>query len=320
MSRSSILFTVIISLFSCSQGVAPLSSADELGKEVAPSYDQNLQTESDDNSQKDSEEILNSAEQIDPDALSSLISRINSQSETSAQSDENIQIENRIDDNKTYPTAIELWNLTNAECGKLLKDNNIKTKKPDIETPFIKMPLLLTSPVNGVEFRAKWPNKVNSIMDCRLIAALIPVADYVSTKDVEKVEFYSTWRPIAVPPENCKKNNPPKRCISILKAYENALNGKFSSQHQIGLAMDIRYFTKKDQTVTDVLEDYEKNFHNPPCEDNPQTEKGIFLKEFACHLNKNKLFNVVLTPNANEPHKNHFHIDITPKATWYIIR
>jgi hypothetical protein len=297
--------------------VAPLSSADELGNEVD---DQNLQKESGENFQKDSEEILNSAEQIDPDALTSLISRINSQSETESVSDVDSDTENRIDDDKKYPTAIELWNLTNDECRKLLKDNNIETKKPDIDTPFIKMPLLLTSPVNGVEFRAKWPNKVNSIMDCRLIAALIPVADYVSKRDIVKIEYYSTWRPIKVPPENCKKKKPSKRCKEIVKAYQNGLKGKFSSQHQIGLAMDIRYFTKKDQEVTDVLEDYEKHFHNPPCEDDPQTEKGIFLKEFACHLNKNKLFNVVLTPNANEPHKNHFHIDITPNATWYIIR
>ena len=49
-------------------------------------------------------------------------------------------------------------------------------------------------------------------------------------------------------------------------------------------------------------------------------DKGQLLQDFACGLHKDKVFNVVLTPNANKAHHNHFHFDITPNATWYILR
>jgi hypothetical protein len=28
---------------------------------------------------------------------------------------------------------------------------------------------------------------------------------------------------------------------------------------------------------------------------------------------------VILTPNHNRPHRNHFHLDVTPGAKWFIV-
>ena len=32
------------------------------------------------------------------------------------------------------------------------------------------------------------------------------------------------------------------------------------------------------------------------------------------------IFNVILTPNFNKQHKNHFHVEITPDAAWMLIK
>jgi hypothetical protein len=153
-------------------------------------------------------------------------------------------------------------------------------------------------------------------MDCRLIVSLIQLARRARAKGVVKIEYYSTWRPITLA-KNCKKGRKGRKCR---KAAERAHNGHLPSQHSRATAIDIRWFTFADGTTADVEKDYEKHFHHPPCDDHPRTEKGQFLKDFVCQLHRDRVFNVMLTPNADRDHYNHLHFDITPGAAWYILR
>ena len=217
--------------------------------------------------------------------------------------------------------AREMWDLTDYECAAALEKAGIKTGEPDFETPFVRTPMLLEGPIDGVEIEPRWPRAkpVNAVMDCRLILALTRVAALVAEKDIAKVQFYSTYRPLNKPSESCKSGKKGARCRARLKAWEKAESGKMS-QHRRATAIDIRWFVRRDGRVVDVLEHYERNSGAPPCDDNPDTEDGVFLKEFACALHEAKIFNVILTPNAHKDHHNHFHLDITPDAKWFIIR
>jgi hypothetical protein len=84
--------------------------------------------------------------------------------------------------------------------------------------------------------------------------------------------------------------------------------------------MDIRWFVTKTGEKIDVLEHYDRRNKKPPCSYEADTRAGRILQQLACAVHREKIFNVVLTPNANKDHHNHFHFDITPNATYYIIR
>ncbi len=221
----------------------------------------------------------------------------------------------------SVPVAFDTWNLSDESCLALLHEAGIEARRPDFPTPLVKTPLLLDGPIEGVEVVPRWPRKarpVNAVMDCRLVVALVAVAREAKRGGFSRVLFYSTYRPLKPPPEKCEEGRAGAACRKAKRRYEKALAGP--SQHRRALAIDIRAFERPDGTMADVLEDYERHDGKPPCEDEPETEEGRFLKDLACALHGQKAFNVILTPNANEAHHNHFHFDITPKAKWYIVR
>ena len=39
-----------------------------------------------------------------------------------------------------------------------------------------------------------------------------------------------------------------------------------------------------------------------------------------CDAADARLFNVVLTPDFNWPHRNHFHLEVTAGARWFVVR
>jgi hypothetical protein len=90
--------------------------------------------------------------------------------------------------------------------------------------------------------------------------------------------------------------------------------------HRRGLAIDLGWLTAADGSAVAVADDYERRAGTPPCDAGAETDLGRRLRDLACALHDRKIFNVVLTPNANEAHRNHFHFDVTPGARWYIVR
>ncbi|MBN2340536.1 MAG: extensin family protein [Deltaproteobacteria bacterium] len=217
----------------------------------------------------------------------------------------------------TIPPAHEIWNLTDTECKSILNSAGVESHAPTFATPFVRTPLLLDSPIEGVVIDSKWPTEsFRRVMDCRLMVTLIQLARRARERGVVKIEYYSTWRPIKSITQ-CAAGQKGDKCR---KVYERAQNGKLPSQHSRATAIDIRWFTFENGSTVDVLNHFEMNFHEPPCDDLPITEEGRFLQEFACILHQDKAFNVMLTPNADRDHENHFHFDITPNVKWYIIR
>jgi len=219
------------------------------------------------------------------------------------------------------PRAHDNWARTDEQCFATLDAAGVRYTRPDFDTPFVAAPLLLDGPIEGVEIRPRWkrPHPENSVMDCRLALALVEVARVAKAAGVTEILFYSTYRPIRPPDGPCAPGKAGRKCRAARDAYDKAKRGH-ASRHRTALAIDIRWMVTADGETVDVLEDYERKSGSPPCEDDPQTEKGRLLKEFACTLHERRIFNVILTPNSNKDHHNHFHMDITPKATWYIIR
>jgi hypothetical protein len=219
------------------------------------------------------------------------------------------------------PIGTENWKLSAKQCKRILKKAGVKTKPVGFKTPLVGTPLLLDGPIAGVNILPRWPKKkpTNSVMDCHLILALVDVAHRARALGITTIEYYSTYRPLTQPPAKCAKGKKGKRCRAKQQKYKKTIKGKLS-QHRRALGIDIRWLTTEDGTVLDVLEDYDRKSNVAPCSYVASDDKSKLLQDFACGLHKDKVFNVILTPNANKAHHNHFHFDISPNATWHVAK
>jgi len=233
-----------------------------------------------------------------------------------------VPIAPRVFSTAVVPSAVEISKMSFSQCRKLLNDAGVRTRETGFDTPFVEMPLLLDGPIEGVRIAPRWPGKGEvrgDVMDCRLIVTFIALAREAAIRGATEILFYSTYRPLKRPDDACPAGKEGKVCRSRLDAWKKAEAGKLS-QHHRATAIDIHGFTMSDGRYVTVLDSYERKDGQPPCADKPATADGVFLQSLACALHEQRVFNVMLTPNANKAHHNHFHFDITLKATWYIIR
>ncbi len=77
------------------------------------------------------------------------------------------------------------------------------------------------------------------------------------------------------------------------------------SQHGLANALDVAALVTAAGDYFEVLSDWEFT-------DFPVTEAGSFLKWFAEQMYIEWIFNIILTPNYNAAHADHFHLDLTP--------
>jgi hypothetical protein len=310
---------LFVLLAACGGRIGTLDLSEELAAEscddradAGPIFDEKDKSDA---GAQDSEIALEEMEMEDPDALADIIrEKLASERPAEPASVQPLEPRGRI------PNAVDNWRLTKKQCFDRLDKEGVTYTKPGFETPTVGAPLFLTGPVGGVEFKPRWPQSenINAVMDCHLALALVEVANQARAIGVKEIQFYSTYRPINAPPKTCKKGKAGERCRRLKKAYKKAK--KKPSQHRAALAIDMRWLiTNRDETI-DVLTHFDRRSGTPPCEYDASTYFGRLLQSFACEIYRERIFNVMLTPNANKAHRNHFHFDITPNAKWYIIR
>jgi len=95
--------------------------------------------------------------------------------------------------------------------------------------------------------------------------------------------------------------NTPVASITNISSYAcrrigGRANGRLSN-HALGLALDISGFRLADGRIIDVAADWGRD-----------TPQGRFL--LAAHQEACRSFDIVLGPNYNRAHRNHFHVDM----------
>jgi hypothetical protein len=141
------------------------------------------------------------------------------------------------------------------------------------------------------------------IFDCRLLLALDDFAGLVAKHGIVEMLHLSAYR--------SRKNG------GCTPRYD----GK---QHCAALAVDIAQFKKKDGSTLVVDRDFKGKVGTKTCTDAvrraPRDAASAELWGFACDAAERAIFNVILTPNFNKQHKNHFHVELTPDAAWMLIK
>jgi hypothetical protein len=83
------------------------------------------------------------------------------------------------------------------------------------------------------------------------------------------------------------------------------------SRHGYGDAIDIYGFRFDDGTEWTLVDHWEGGPDDIPAV-TPVTPAGIFLNDAAYRWHDEDYWSIILTPNYNDAHDNHFHVDLTP--------
>ena len=162
----------------------------------------------------------------------------------------------------------------------------------------VKDAMLVSNPVNGIRYRNSAGNVADMFVSCPMSVALHRLGDILKTMDVVEVRHLGTYNCRQIAGTNCSL-----------------------SMHGLAMAIDIGALVLADGTVISVVNDWEPTNSIPiePSASNrcrfdytPTTMKSRFLYELAYRMCDEHVWSIILTPNYNAAHDNHYHVDLTP--------
>jgi hypothetical protein len=157
-------------------------------------------------------------------------------------------------------------------------------------------PVTLTPPINGMPFRylGNANPRATFFMDCSLARSLLEAAPYLRERGIVEATDIGVYN------YRCIGTGTPPDCPSGM------------SQHAYAKAIDLAGFTDGDGNFYSVNDDWVIDpSTEPTCSAATADDKDAFLHELICELKANGIWNIVLTPNYNAAHRNHFHVDLT---------
>ena len=93
------------------------------------------------------------------------------------------------------------------------------------------------------------------------------------------------------------------------------------SRHPLGLAIDAGVFIKRDGSVLSVASHFHGAIGAQTCGPGASVPKEPRARELwgiVCETYDAKIFTYVLTPNFDQPHNDHLHMDIKPGVRWFL--
>lgn len=143
-------------------------------------------------------------------------------------------------------------------------------------------PVEIVGPIDGVWFRMSHEEDP-FVTSCEMAHRLPALVAIWKRHGVRGVEIMSSWR-----------------------------SQPFTSFHTMGLALDLPRFWTAEGWLS-LLTHYEATPDRETCAGAaPRDPKARALRAMACEMADSALLSSVLTPNYNEGHRNHFHVDIRP--------
>lgn len=200
----------------------------------------------------------------------------------------------------SQPAAAKYAALDRAKCEAELDRRKIGYERVG-EAKGVIAPLRLTTPLSGVRFRSNLSDAASKtspydIYDCRLVLSLDDFAAVLAKHDIVEVVHLSVYRPVG------KKVQ---------------LKNGVGRRHSGALAIDAALFKTSDGKTLSVLKDFKGRIGAKPC---PAPAAATELRKIACEANEARLFNVLLTPDYNWAHRNHFHLEVTAGVPWTLVR
>jgi hypothetical protein len=170
-------------------------------------------------------------------------------------------------------------------CYDELDARNVSFKRA--KRPGIVHGVEITGPLGGVTFAGHDA----LVIDCSLAVSLDEVGRYFRALGVEAATFSSAYSRRTV-----RGTNRP-------------------SKHSYGLAIDVHSISGPDVGSLRIDRDYEQGLGDAvDCVGQPLTQGGAVLKILQCQLVRSGLFHLVLSPDYDDAHHDHFHLEAKPWA------
>lgn len=199
--------------------------------------------------------------------------------------------------------AIRYGALEPADCLGELRARGIAFRE-EPTTRGVSIPVRLLGPLAGVSYRTDLSDqqRMNTpweIYDCRLVLSLADFSEIIAKHGVREVRIFSAYRP---PPKNGGDQG--------------------SKRHQAALAVDVRTLKKESGEELVVLDHFEPHPGVEPCSEarEPSDPAAKELRAITCETARAHLFNSILTPNFDDRHRNHFHLEVAPGKAWFLLR
>ncbi|HUS65793.1 MAG TPA: extensin family protein [Kofleriaceae bacterium] len=143
--------------------------------------------------------------------------------------------------------------------------------------------------LGGVELRS-FGGPEPLVLDCSLVYSLARAGELFRAHGVERITYSSAYQ------------------------RRNVRGTSRPSRHSFGLAIDVHSFALDDgERVAVVKSDYEQGLGDDlDCVGEPLTTFGRLLRGIDCGLASSGLFRIVLTPDYDADHYNHFHVEALP--------
>lgn len=149
-------------------------------------------------------------------------------------------------------------------------------------------PVTVASPIRGVAFRYVGSSSSSPVLgNCALFIKLAAAADKMKAYGVSEFTHIGTYN------------------------YRTIAGSTKLSQHALGMAIDIGGFRAGGVYYT-LASNFTKNTSQPTCTQPRTTAGDKLFKGWACDAKAAGIFNIMLTPNYNDAHRDHFHVDLSP--------
>ena len=140
-------------------------------------------------------------------------------------------------------------------------------------------------PIAGVTYHT-YKKGEPLVIDCSLAVSLAVAAPYFAAQGITQVHYSSAHD---------------RRFIRGTRRL---------SRHSFGLAIDVNELAGPSVGTLTVRDDYEQGLgDNVDCVGRPLTSGGLILRRLTCQLARSELFRIVLDPDYDADHYNHFHIE-----------
>lgn len=168
------------------------------------------------------------------------------------------------------------------------------------ERGLVEAPVVLAGALRGVRLEHQYEpergQQDEPLMDCRLLVAVDDFAQVAEELGFSVIRYNSIYR----------------RCCAR----------RAGRRHPSALALDVTELVRNDGSVLNVRRDFHGNgIGSYTCGDRamPVAEpEGRALHELICALDERGSFNLMLTPNYDYRHRDHFHFEVRREIEWYL--
>jgi hypothetical protein len=171
-----------------------------------------------------------------------------------------------------------------GDCLAELDARHVSWKKAS--RPGIENAVEITGPIGGIELTS---DDQPLVIDCSLAVSLDEAGRYMRGLGITKAYFSSAYS---------------RRKVRFTDHW---------SKHSFGLAIDVHTFTIPELGTIRVDRDFEQVLGDEvDCVGKPLTQAGAVLEILKCQLVRSGLFQLVLSPDYDDAHHDHFHLQVKP--------